>query len=1040
MFALIYLFLLFLLGDAICRRFFSFISIQHRLAVAFLSGLLISTWITYAAALVFAHSTLTLLWANLIFLVIAVAFILWLRRGVTSEQPGDGSLRKLFKKIVAATSVRVEKSDQKEATTQDSEIPIRFDADRRPVGNAKWDWACLIICLIFTCWLMFSTLNFSDGNFQFGLKGWSDFGANLSLSQSMAVGHNFPTEHPFLPGEFIRYHFLFWFQAANLSFLGLNLAWSINLLSVLSLMSLVVMIMTFAELLFSSRAVARISAIFFFFSSSSLSYVPFLWSQASLSGMLSSIVNLKEFLNSGYPFRGEGWGALSVAVFGNQRHFISGVAILFIVLVFLIDFYRCKGVIADLEHNPTASSGDEKQTGIESDDNSIRQKNETVPEYVESQPDPPRSKISRSDITALIFCGLLIGALPYWNSAVFVSAVIIIGSLLVFFPYRRYLTYLIGTSILFGLPQLLMLQSGNFDRTSQSLFHWGYTIINPTVPLVLEYLGWTFGLKWILLLVALWFLPGAHRRLFLVFSTLIPVVFLLQLSVDVFNNHKLLNVWNIAAFIYVAFALWIIGKANAGRAVLAVGLGLAMAFGAIIDLFPVHNDFTMNVPYENDRLTTWLFENTQPTDLFLTDRLLSHPILFTGRKIFLGNPLFPWAVGYDISARENTYRRMFQERDPNELVRLLNENKIAFVAIEDGLRGSDFVRNINESVYKQNFEKVFDDTEHKYANLAIYKVPADLSSTVPDRQEKAVDRNVVAEEPAVSAFASGQGNGPGQFSSPRGIAVDTAGNFYVADTMNARVQKFSPEGNFLAAIGTAGSGEGQLREPDGIAVDSVGNIYVADALNHRLLKFKPDGTFVKEWTGPAPGFFGPRSVVIGPDKRLYVLDQGNSRVVVVAPESDKIFAWGTQGTGEGEFAEPTGLEVGGDRVYVTDAGNLRIQIFDLNGKFIAQWAVPEWTTYPWRYPAAAFDPQDKRLYVTNPQSKEILVFDVDGNRLESLKPSELNALENPSALVVSNTKAGKRLYVLNTGSSNVYVFELRMKENKDKITNNGKTK
>lgn len=1031
---------MFLLGDAICRRLFSFISIQHRLAVAFLSGLLLSTWITYAAALVFAHTALTLLWANLIFLVIAVGFILWLRRDVTGEQPGDGSLRKLIKKIVAATSVRAENADQAEAATQDPEVPIRIDADRRPIGNAKWDWACLIICLIFTGWLMFATLNFSDGNFHFGLKGWSDFGANLSLSQSMAVGHNFPTEHPFLPGEFIRYHFLFWFLAANLSFLGLNLVWSINLLSVMSLMSLVVLIMTFAELLFSSRAVARISAIFFFFSSSSLSYIPFLWAQTGLSGMLSSVVNLKEFLNSGYPFRGEGWGALSVAVFGNQRHLISGVGILFIVLVFLIDLYRRKGIIVDLEQKPAASSGDDNQTAMESDDKSIGEETESVTEHVEPQPDPPRPKISRSDITALIFCGLLTGALPYWNSAVFVSAAIIIGSLLVFFPYRRYLIILIGTAILFGLPQLLMLQTGNFDRTSQTLFHWGYTIINPTVPLVLEYLGWTFGLKWILLIVALWFLPGAHRRLFLVFSMLIPVVFLLQLSVDVFNNHKLLNVWNIAACIYVAYALWIIGKASVGRAVLAAALGLAMAFGAIIDLFPVHNDFTMNVPYENDRLTTWLFENTQPTDLFLTDRLLSHQILFTGRKIFLGNPLFPWAVGYDISARENTYRRMFQERDPGELVRLLNENKIAYVAIEDGLRGSDFVRNINESVYKQNFEKVFDDTEHKYANLAIYKVPTEFSSSVPDRQQKAIERNIDREVPAVSAFASGQGNGPGQFSSPRGIAVDTAGNFYVADTMNTRVQKFSPEGNFFAAIGQAGSAEGQLREPNGIAVDSAGNIYVADALNHRLLKFKPDGTFVKEWTGPAPGFFGPRSVVIGPDKRLYILDQGNSRVVALDPDSDKIFAWGTQGAGEGEFAEPTGLEVGGDRVYVADAGNLRIQIFDLNGKFITQWAVPEWTTYPWRYPAAAFDPQDKKLYVTNPQSKEILVFDIDGNRLEPLRPNEPNALDNPSALVLTNTKAGKRLYVVNTGKSNVYKFELGITANSDKFTNNRKTK
>ncbi len=67
---------------------------------------------------------------------------------------------------------------------------------------------------------------------------------------------------------------------------------------------------------------------------------------------------------------------------------------------------------------------------------------------------------------------------------------------------------------------------------------------------------------------------------------------------------------------------------------------------------------------------------------------------------------------------------MFQERNPAELLRLLRANNISYVAIDDGVRGNGLVKdNLNESVYQQNFEKVFEDTERKYANLTIYKVP-----------------------------------------------------------------------------------------------------------------------------------------------------------------------------------------------------------------------------------------------------------------------------------------------------------------------------
>lgn len=775
MLSILYLLGMIYFGDCICRYFFRFRSIQHRLATSFLVGLLLSSCITYLGSLAFASTVQPLIWGNLIFLVVVI--------------------------LAAFVIPRQRNSDYLDATSL------------RPDGNGKWDWLCLGLCFIFGCWLMIATLSFQDGNFQFGFKSWSDFGANLSLSQSFMLGHNFPTEHPFFPGELAKYHFLFWFQAANLSFLGFNLVSSINLLSILSLMALLVLIMTFAELLFESRVVARISAILFFFASSSLSYIPFLWNEPDISSAISSIFNKTQFLVSGYPFRGEDWGALSVDVFVNQRHLISGVGILFVVFVFIVDFYRHKKSLLTsesvlIEKNPIftdeesitltedeeftndevsdySSVDDEKiapdedietvnETSTQPDvrvllnedraesheilpkeSSEIQFENDTEPTLDEELDNLNDDEISKDatdeilsdevsslsnndmpsfprslpenfwvDIRTVLFCGVLIGALPYWNSAIFASALIVIGSLFLIFPYRLYSSILIGTSVLIGLPQILALRSGSFEAPGQSLFHWGYTIPEPTVLLVFQYVLWTFGFKLVLILVALWLLPNVHRWFFLAVSSLLLVVFLLQLSTDPFNNHKLINIWGIFGSIYVAYALWRIGKGSFARGILAAFLALLMAFGAIIDLFPIHNDPPLGVFYENDRLTTWLVENTNPSDVFLTYPLLSHPILFTGRKIFLGNTLFAWAAGYNVADREAIYKQMFKEQNSEELVRLLRANNIAYVGFDDGLRGFGMIKDtLNEEIFRQNFEQIFDDTEHRHANMTIYKVP-----------------------------------------------------------------------------------------------------------------------------------------------------------------------------------------------------------------------------------------------------------------------------------------------------------------------------
>jgi hypothetical protein len=669
MLAIVYLVAAAYFGDLICRRFFRFTAIQHRIATGFLVGLLIATWVTFLAAVVFHGTAHPLISANLVFVVVFGAALLAARRW-----PGKNI----------------------------------DDYSARPSGNPYWDIIWLAACLVFACWLMFATLGFKDGQFQIAFKAWTDFGANVSLTQSFALGKNFPPQHPFFPGEFIRYHFLFWFQTGNLEFLGLNPVWSINLLSVLSLLGLMVLIATFGEVLFKSRAVGRIGAALFFFSSS-LSYLPFLRSQSSIRGALSAIVGATEFLPSGYPFRGETWGVLSANVFAYQRHLISGIGFFFVVLIFAVDEYQRRAAIRKEKLIESILPVDDKPAS------------EALPPEPPGEADPTPDTPGFAGLPSWIFAGVLIGLLPYWNSPTFIAGLAIFGCLLVLAPLRLWTASLLVAAIVVGLPQVLMLRSGN--TMTYSLFNPGYTLEDVSVWLVVKYLGWTFGVKWILLGVALVFATGFQRKLLLAFTSLVVIVFLFQLSVDVFNNHKLLNIWATCVNVYAAYALWQIAKQKIIGPILAIVWMIATVFGGVLDLFPLHNDPMLAVPYKNDRLSEWLLTNTQPSDIFLTHTLLTHPILFTGRKIYLGYTLFAWTAGYNVPDREALYRQMFQETDPEQLKRLLRDNRIAYVAVDDGVRNNESLPDFNEFLFDQNFQKVFEDTGHAYDNVVIYKVP-----------------------------------------------------------------------------------------------------------------------------------------------------------------------------------------------------------------------------------------------------------------------------------------------------------------------------
>jgi DNA-binding beta-propeller fold protein YncE len=351
---------------------------------------------------------------------------------------------------------------------------------------------------------------------------------------------------------------------------------------------------------------------------------------------------------------------------------------------------------------------------------------------------------------------------------------------------------------------------------------------------------------------------------------------------------------------------------------------------------------------------------------------------------------------------------LFENKDPLKVYRLLKENGIKYVGFDGAVRQAQFIKRPNEQLYATYFPKVFEDS--RYNGLIIYKVP-----DAPPAKFSSLP------EAATNMFDGGRGSDKGQFDSPTGIAVDGSGNVFVADTNNARIEKFAPSGTFLGAIGFKGTGFGQLGAPNGIAVDKAGNIYVTDATRHQVEKLTPDGNVIDEWKGPAPGFYGPRGIAIAPDGSIYVVDQGHTRIVRFSPDGRVLSIWGSKGTGEGEFNDLTSVAVDprNNRVYVADPINSRIQVFDSTGKFLTKWSVPEWGQ-PHGFEDLAVDANTGRVYASSANMNAVLVFDMNGTNIGKITPKPPDVLVGPSALALGNRK----LYVLNMASNHVSVIEL----------------
>ncbi|MEH1943317.1 MAG: scytonemin biosynthesis PEP-CTERM protein ScyF [Nostoc sp.] len=254
------------------------------------------------------------------------------------------------------------------------------------------------------------------------------------------------------------------------------------------------------------------------------------------------------------------------------------------------------------------------------------------------------------------------------------------------------------------------------------------------------------------------------------------------------------------------------------------------------------------------------------------------------------------------------------------------------------------------------------------------------------------------------------GFGPGQLFVPQGIAVDSQGNTLISNgrginpdgtpnyNLGDKIEKFSPSGQYIGAIGSGGTGPGQFDEPTTVDFNPVtGDLYAGDVYNNRINQFDSQGNFIRsfangEFTPLIPGrfFFGPSGVtfdktgnvyvgdfngerilkftsdgkqigVIGGTNgtalgefqgvagtrispvsgNIFVADQYNNRVQVLDPNGKPLYTFGSAGSGPGQLLQPIGIEVDDqENVYVADSINSRVQVFDKNGKFLTSYGQP----------------------------------------------------------------------------------------------------
>ncbi len=221
--------------------------------------------------------------------------------------------------------------------------------------------------------------------------------------------------------------------------------------------------------------------------------------------------------------------------------------------------------------------------------------------------------------------------------------------------------------------------------------------------------------------------------------------------------------------------------------------------------------------------------------------------------------------------------------------------------------------------------------------------------------------------------------GDGLVKKAHGLRIDREDNVWITDIGDHLVRKFDRDGKLLLTLGrrgAPGAGRDQFNQPTDVAVTRSGAFYVSDGYgNARVVKFAADGQYLMEWgkKGRGPGEFNlPHAIVLDPRGRVCVGDRENDRIQVFDPDGKFLAQWTDGGAPFGLFSTAEG------RLFVADGRANRVTILNSEGKALNHWG--EEGTAPGRFSLPHAVCIDSR--------GDIYVAEVNGKRVQKFSPSQ----------------------------------------------------
>lgn len=271
-----------------------------------------------------------------------------------------------------------------------------------------------------------------------------------------------------------------------------------------------------------------------------------------------------------------------------------------------------------------------------------------------------------------------------------------------------------------------------------------------------------------------------------------------------------------------------------------------------------------------------------------------------------------------------------------------------------------------------------------------------------------------------------RGSEPGEFLHVEDFAWTMDGKLLVTDAGHAFIQVFDPaDGTYLARFGGKSIGEGGLAKPEGIAVAPNGDVYVADYDTGFINRYDADFKLIDFFSeyGSKPGQNIRSEFMSIYDGKLYMADAGNHQVDVFDLSGKFLFDFGGQGTADGLLDNPEAAKVNSiGEVFVSDLGNDRVQVFDAQGRFLRSFGKSGSGEGEFLVPAGiAFDAKDN-VYVGELGNDRVQVFTREGQFLASFgrKGSEPGEMGNVHGIIVEQETG--RIFIADTKNNRVQIF------------------